>query len=411
MGFDLGHFVSNAVHSAGKAVGGAARGIGDETGKIGKGLKKVPFVGPLLHGVWGAMGSPFDLTYRIAKGERLDHALIDHFKSDIADVKEVAPYVKMVISFVPGVGTAVSAAIGAATAIISGQPISDVIMQAVKGAIPGGDIAASAFDAASAIIQKKGLGAAALAALPIPEEAKAPLEGALKVVESIASGKKPGQALIDATMTALPPDVQSTVKTLGGDKLAGGLADAAFKQAVKKGMSPEQAKAAQVGIAMAHAQRLQQVTVTASRSPQTLAQLAQDGQTVEAHTPSAAAAKKLLKHRGENGFDIGLGLMQYSGMTEAAFLATRTALSAPDQKGFDLAVSHHIGRVANPPPPGASPEHEAGFYISKGMQGAHPDLKASLMTLVTADDQAKAGAATAVQQIASARGGTLEVPA
>ncbi len=404
MSFDLGHFLGNAVKTAGKAIGDATKSIGDETGKIGKELSKIPAVGPLLHGVWGAMGAPFDLSYRIAKGERIDHALVDHFKNDLQNVKEVAPYAKMVISFVPGVGTAVSAAIGAATAIVTGQPITSVLMEAVKGAIPGGDLAGAGFDAAKAVVSGKDIGEVAVAALPIPEEAKAPISGALKLAESVASGKPPGEALVQATMSALPPDVQSTLKTVGADKLTGALADAAWKEAVKKGVKPEQAKGMQIGIAMAHAERLQSATAVASAHPETLAKLAEDGRTVESHTPAAMAAKKLLGGRGTDGFDIGLGLMQYTGVNQRAITATLGVLSPEDQHGFRMALALHIGRVRAPAPAASDAAHRAGYFVSKGMQGAPEGAKEALMQTLSADAQARAGAEKAIEQIYRARG-------
>ena len=402
-GINVGHFLGNAVKSAGKVVGAPTKALGDATGKIGKELGKIPAVGPLLHGVWGAATGPIDLSERIAKGERLDHALIGNFKENIKDIKEVAPYAKMVISFVPGVGTAVSAAIGAATAIVEGQPISAVVMEAVKSAIPGGDLAGAAFDTARAVVEHKNIGEVAVAALPIPDEAKGPLTGALKLAESVASGKKPGDALVAATMAALPPDVQAPLKTLGADKLTAGLADAAFKEATKKGVSPEQAKAMQVGVAMSHAKVLQDATAQASQHPETLAQLAKDGQTLEAHTPAAAAAKKLFGGSGD-AFDVGLGLMQYTGVSEHAVTATREVFQGLDAASFDAALAFHVGRVRSPALPKKDPSFQAGYFVSKGMQGADPDTKEAIMRMAAADPQARAGAKSAVEQIHRARG-------
>lgn len=401
---DVGHFVSNAVKTAGKAVGAVTKAIGDATGAIGNALAKIPFVGPLLHGIWGLASAPFDLAASIIEGESLDKAFIDNFKSVIADVKEVAPYVKAVMSFIPGVGTLVSAAIGAATAIVEGQPITEVILSAVAGAIPGGDLASDAFHAAAAIVQGKGIANAVIAALPIPDEAKPMLSGALSMVESVAEGKAPGDALVQATMAALPSDVQDTLKSVGADKLTGKLADAAWSEAVKKGVKPEQMKGLQTGVAMAHAQRLQQATTAAASSSSALQKLAQDGQTVVSHTPVAAEAEKLLQGQGVDGFLVGLGLMQYR-IDQHSFTATRAALSATDQHGFNLAVSLHIGRVRSPAPPATNTAaHNAGFFVSKGMQGAREEVKAHLMTLVSANAKVRAGAQRAVEQIARARG-------
>jgi hypothetical protein len=398
------NFITNAVAAAGKAVGSAVKSIGDATGKVGGALKKIPVVGPLLHGVWGVMGTPFDLTDRIIKGERLDRALIEQFKNYVQSVREIVPYAQTIISFIPGVGTTVSAAIGAASAIVSGQPISDVVMEAVKGALPGGEIAGAAFDAAGAVISGKDIGAVAVAALPLPEETKPLIGGALKLAASVASGKPPGDAVIQATMAALPPDVQSTLKHVGADKLTGALADAAFHAATQKGLEPEQAKALQAGIAMSLARRLQTVTVKASQHPHTLAELSKDGQAVTSHTPVAKAARAMLHGRGTNGFDIGLGLMQYAGLNPYAVLATREVLSPADQHGFNTALALHIGRVRAPAPPTKDVGHHLGYFVTKGMQGAAETTKQNLMRMLAANAAARAGAERAVEQIHQARG-------
>jgi hypothetical protein len=77
----------------------------------------------------------------------------------------VLPYVQSVISFVPGVGTGVSAALGAAQALADGRPIDEAIVAAAKGAIPGGPMAQMAFDAAWGLAHGRPIEAAALDAL------------------------------------------------------------------------------------------------------------------------------------------------------------------------------------------------------------------------------------------------------
>jgi hypothetical protein len=60
----------------------------------------------------------------------------------------VLPYVQSVLSFVPGVGTGISAALGAAQALADGRPIDEAIIAGARSAIPGGPIAQMAFDSA-----------------------------------------------------------------------------------------------------------------------------------------------------------------------------------------------------------------------------------------------------------------------
>jgi len=56
--------------------------------------------------------------------------------------------VHSVISLVPGVGSGISAALGAAQALADGRPIDEAIVAGVRTAISGGPMAEMAFDAA-----------------------------------------------------------------------------------------------------------------------------------------------------------------------------------------------------------------------------------------------------------------------
>lgn len=60
----------------------------------------------------------------------------------------VLPYVQSVMSFVPGVGTGIAAALGAAQALADGRRIDEALVSGFKSAIPGGPLAQLAFDAA-----------------------------------------------------------------------------------------------------------------------------------------------------------------------------------------------------------------------------------------------------------------------
>jgi hypothetical protein len=80
---------------------------------------------------------------------------VDNFKGQIADIKTIAPYAAQVVTFVPGVGQGVGAAMAAATALASGQPLSAAVLNGIKGAIPGGQLAQSAFGAVQAVAAGK----------------------------------------------------------------------------------------------------------------------------------------------------------------------------------------------------------------------------------------------------------------
>ncbi len=176
-------------------------------------LKKIPVVGSPLASVYGVAIAPAALAESIASGQRIDKALIGNFKGQIADIKELAPYVQTVVSFVPGVGQGVAGAMGAAVAIANGQPLSDAVLSGIKGAIPGGPIAQSAFSAVSAVASGKSISAAALSALPLPEAQKKALLEATRIAGEIAKGKNVGDVAFSAALKQLPPDIAKAVQT------------------------------------------------------------------------------------------------------------------------------------------------------------------------------------------------------
>lgn len=79
-------------------------------------------------------------------------------------VTTALPIAQTIISFVPGVGAGVNAAIAAGTALAKGQPITDAVIAAAKGAIPGGPLAQQALESAVAIAKGKNVSETVLAA-------------------------------------------------------------------------------------------------------------------------------------------------------------------------------------------------------------------------------------------------------
>ncbi len=87
------------------------------------------------------------------------------------------------------------------------------MLQGIKGALPGGPLAASAFGAASALAQGKSLDEAALSSLPLPPEQKAALKTALSVAAKLSKGENVAHTVLAEALTKLPPDVAKAVQT------------------------------------------------------------------------------------------------------------------------------------------------------------------------------------------------------
>jgi hypothetical protein len=88
----------------------------------------------------------WDAADNIAHGQRLDRALLDAGKNQVDIFKTAAPFAQIGLSFIPGVGQGISAAIGAGLALANGKPITEALIAGVKGAIPGGPLVQQAVD-------------------------------------------------------------------------------------------------------------------------------------------------------------------------------------------------------------------------------------------------------------------------
>ncbi len=176
-------WLKKAVNSAGS---GLVHGITAATNTIGK----VPVVGGGLKGVFSIVASPLKLTGSIADGRRLDRAMMDHFHDQLGAAKDVAPYAQTVVSFVPGVGNIVSGALGAGIALANGQPITQALMEATKGALPGGALSKSVFNVAQSAVQGKNITDIGLSAIPgMTDLQTKALKTAVDAAKDIAAGK------------------------------------------------------------------------------------------------------------------------------------------------------------------------------------------------------------------------------
>ena len=179
--------VAKVAKGAVKAVGSVGKAVGKAVNTISKviPIKAVLNLTPIGLGLRAA-----NSIGRIAKGENVFKVAGNFVKAGIKDVGQAAKLASTVASFIPGIGTGVAAALGAAGALADGQPITQALMTAAKSALPGGALAATAFDVAAGLVQGKNLGEAALNAarnqLPGGAAAKAAFDAGL----ALARGKK-----------------------------------------------------------------------------------------------------------------------------------------------------------------------------------------------------------------------------
>ncbi len=265
----IAHAVSSAAHGiTHNAITKAAGSVVHEAVHVAthnpianlanKAISAVPVVGPLAHSVASLVSTPLAVADQLAQGGRLDKVAMNALKTSLADVKQIAPYAQIVLSAVPGIGTGLNAAIGAGLALASGQNISDALVSGVRSMLPGGPLAAAAFDVAHAAMQGKPLSSVALNALPIPPAQKTALVQGVSLAKDLASGKKVSQALVDAATHALPADLQ---------------------------------KAVQVGAALAHAKSLQGAVGTLAHAA-TLSSAVANGLQAAQHVQSLVAARQ-----------------------------------------------------------------------------------------------------------------------
>lgn len=249
---------------------------------IAKVTAKIPVIGPLTHIVSEAAAAPANVAVSIASGERLDHVAVDALKAQLKIVKDVAPYAQTVVSFVPGIGTGVSAAIGAGAALAEGQSITQAAKAAIRGAIPGGPIAAAGFDLATKVASGENVAKAALetARNQLPQGAQQAFDIGLAVV----TGEKIQTALTKGLVTLAPEGLQSVLNAgTAALQSVPGLADA-----------------------------------------------------IKSVAPGSAT----------EGFKLAAGLLSHSGINEKSLSTLRSTLPPEVVQGFDAALKTQVPHIA-----------------------------------------------------------------
>ncbi len=225
----IGKIAKGAVKSVAKVATTAAKVYTAPVSLAAKVVKNVPVIGSVAKAYGQLQSLPLSVTQGVLSGQRLDRVAINNLKQTLNSAKTLAPYVQTVISFVPGVGTGVSAAIGAGLAIAEGKSITDAMLAGVKGSLPGGAAAQAAFEVGKGAIQGKPIDQIAINALPISDQQKTLLKQGLSAVKDVAAGKNVAHSIIDNAVKALPA---------------------------------QYGKALQIGMAMGHAKNLQDAIKT-----------------------------------------------------------------------------------------------------------------------------------------------------
>lgn len=296
----------------GKGVSAGLRGVASGAHAVAKVGGKIPVIGGGVKGLFDiTLSAPLQLTSDIARGQRVDKSVMRFAKANLGGAQAVGPYAQAIVSAVPGLGALPSAAIGGALALSQGRPITDALVAATKGLVPGGPLAQSAFSVAESAIRGKRLDATALAALPISDAQKRAVEAVVKGASALASGKRVDAAALDAASTALPPDLQRAVNT---------------------------------AVLVAHGANLQKAA-TKALVPAAMARLQANGAQLVKANPILGAGARLV-NRNRKAFETATGLL-HGKVTPIQLTATRKFFKGSDRKAFDLAVSAHIG-LASP---------------------------------------------------------------
>jgi hypothetical protein len=246
---ELDLFLGNIVSGIGKAVGSVGKAVGSTVQKlpfakdIGKAVKSVGRALPLslmtnmvnmspmgmvvraglgaidaaangknlLQGaVRGLAPDPVtkfyvDTGFGVSRGENVLQAAKRAGEAGIKDAREALRYGAMVAPFVPGIGSGVAAALGAANAIAAGEPITEAVIAAARDAVPGGAIAQAAFDVGSNLLRGKNITDSLIDAarkqLPGGPAAAAAFDAAV----ALAKGKNIQDAAFAAAGHLLPP--------------------------------------------------------------------------------------------------------------------------------------------------------------------------------------------------------------
>lgn len=290
--------VPKAIQRAAARVVSTAKGAAQTVART---ISKIPVLGSVAAATAALALLPASAASQLVQGRRIDHIAIGQFKSALASTRTLAPYAQTVLSFVPGVGTGLSAGIGGALALAQGHSITQAVEEAVKSALPGGPLAQAAFAVASGVMQGKPIDAIAVNALPIGEQQKALLLRGLGAAKALAAGRRVDQVLLDEALHSLPPQLQKAVQigtAIGHAKnLQGALGAAAHGAAQLANDYHVGTQAAQAFVQGARSPQIMQAMQRAQQSRLALGRIVQQAQ--GGHPQAAHIVNALQRFQGQ----------------------------------------------------------------------------------------------------------------
>ncbi len=342
---EMEYFLGDFVKSVGRAIGGAASAVGKigpvrdiaraasgiarTVSKAAETVGKIPILGDVARGgiaaarlALGPAAIAIDAGSRLARGEDLGRALTGAVGGQIDAIRDQLKLAEMVAPFVPGIGTGVAAALGAANALAAGRPITEAVLAAARGALPGGKIAQAAFDVATNLAKGKNIGEAALGALRDQLPGGPAAQTAFDTALNLAKGKNIGEAALAAARDRLPggPAAQAAFDTalnLAKGKNIGEAALAAARDRLSGG--PAARAAFDSAVALGQGKRLQEAAYAAAGR-------------VLPPSPYAADALSFVK-RIANGQNIQNAALSVTGQRVLRQVRANASLAASQPKG------------------------------------------------------------------------------
>lgn len=305
-------------HSSGgilSSIGKVATTIGGDVvhaaNAASKVVGKLPVVGSIANDVMKlnpatALGG---LAVNIAKGKNVGKSLIAAGIENLSATKDLAPYINMIV---PGVGTTIASAAGAALDLAHGRTVTDDLVKTASQATGNSPLFAQAYSLASSNA----------------------VSNAAALTKLLASNPAAQKAITTATALGAAKSIQSVV------------AQAVAHPDNAASLAATGAKAVQVAPMMARAappaNRAVAAPVKMGAPPAKVASIpvkSVPGVTAFAASPSQSPELY--------GYQVGVGLLSHSGVTPYAIVSARQGLTPAQQVGFDHAIKT-LANQANP---------------------------------------------------------------
>lgn len=314
------------------AIGDVVKFAGTPITAVASLVKDVPVLGTVLNAAVALdPGQQIgNISSAVGHGERLDKAVLAEGRKSIQAVKDVAPYVQTALTFIPGVGTGIAAAIAAGTALAEGRSITDAVVDGLRNAVPGGALGKTAFNAALAIAHGDSISNVALDA--VKKTLPGAAQQAVDAVQSVASGQPVSQAVLATIQRNLPAGAAQKVAEAIRSASTGKNVREAVLQVVRANLPPEAQKALEVGVATAIGRNAQSSVAKAAATPKVIETFARK------KLPVVLERTKPKTNEAQKGYAIAAGMLSHSAVTPTAMSAVRAKLTPAQQQGFDQAV-------------------------------------------------------------------------